>query len=273
MHRGSGSRDSGSRKIVFQLHSPRNRSVNAAQTPLPLMPPPPPTSSSRTRAPRPDDTALHLNDAALHLQRSPRFTLSQTASPSDTNGTPAFELAPWESFTPFSAVKVNPSSPPPPPLNLILFVQPQMPSPRDLFLSNLFSSAQAHPSPRIASPPNASDNSPGNWALDASATAPAPPAPDEWAAFGEDWGDSKFDAASISVVVNDLDWEQSHQASKQGATGSVVKRTVFVSLRRVLKLFNARCRVPLQLHAFHMWHSILRIRERRRWVASFCQTM
>jgi hypothetical protein len=104
-----------------------------------------------------------------------------------------------------------------------------------------------------------------NWPLDSSA---APAAAEEWAAFEEEWGDSKFDAASISVVVNDLDWEP-----KQSPKGSVVKRTVFVSLSRVLKLFNARFRVSSQQHVFHVWHNILRIRERRRWIASFCQTM
>ncbi len=82
---------------------------------------------------------------------------------------------------------------------------------------------------------------------------------------------------SISVVVNDLDWTQPHHtgSGRQSPAGSVsvLQRTLFVSLRRVLKLFKSQSRSMLLQRAFYTWHNLLRMRERRRWVTCFCQKM
>jgi hypothetical protein len=106
--------------------------------------------------------------------------------------------------------------------------------------------------------------------------ADAPP-PEDWANFVDDWADSQFDAASISVTVDDLNWQQSAQRDEPGTvtgTGSsVIQRTLFLSLRRVLKLFKSQSRAMLLQRAFYTWHNVLRMRERRRWITSFCQKM
>jgi hypothetical protein len=83
---------------------------------------------------------------------------------------------------------------------------------------------------------------------DAAHTSATPP-PEDWAHFTDDWGDTKFDAASISVVVGDLDWVQPRLQSDDAepanhAQRSVVKRTLFLSLSRVLKLFKSQATPP-----------------------------
>jgi hypothetical protein len=109
--------------------------------------------------------------------------------------------------------------------------------------------------------------------LDADA-GPAPASEDcHWAHFVDDWADSKFDAASISVVVNDLDWTRSDQPPDRSPKDGVVTRTLFVSLRRVLKLFKSQSRATLLQRAFYTWHNLLRMRERRRWIICFCEKM
>jgi hypothetical protein len=92
-------RNSASRRFVFRLHSPRNSTGSAPQTPIPLVPPPP-SSSTRTRASRPGPT--------LHVQYSPRASPGRHESPREASCSHAFDLEPWDSFTPFSAVKVCP---------------------------------------------------------------------------------------------------------------------------------------------------------------------
>jgi hypothetical protein len=201
-------------------------------------------------------------------------------------------LSSWDSFTPFSAVKVTfPINCPGPSTteNLLLsspidaihlffaldlciaslpFIQPNAPSPRDILLHSS-SSSNAHPSPLLSSAHNH-----GQDALADTGAAPAEVcAAEDWAHFVDDWVESKFDAASISLVVDHLDWAQPHPSPHRSQKDCGVKRTLFVSLSRVLKLFKSQSRSSLLQRAFYTWHNLLRMRERRRWISCFCQKM
>ena len=107
-------------------------------------------------------------------------------------------------------------------------------------------------------------------------------APEQWThaaaapeqcAVADEWAEVKFDSASISIIVSDVDWAQSNQESTNSNKPSVEKRTIFLSLSRVLKLFKSQSRSALLQRAFYTWHNLLRMRERRRWVTCFCQKM
>jgi hypothetical protein len=128
----------------------------------------------------------------------------------------------------------------------------------------------------------------GSWAAATSVAADTEhwadfaAAPEQWTnaaaapeqcAVADEWAEVKFDSASISIVVSDVDWAQSNQESAHSNKPSVEKRTVFLSLSRVLKLFKSQSRSALLQRAFYTWHNLLRMRERRRWVTCFCQKM
>jgi hypothetical protein len=93
-----------------------------------------------------------------------------------------------------------------------------------------------------------------------------------WANSAGDWTDSKFDAASTSVVVGELDWTRADQLDPS-PKNCAVTLTLLVSLRRLLKLFKSQSRASLLQRAYYTWHNLLRMCERRRWISCFCQKM
>jgi hypothetical protein len=160
------------------------------------------------------------------------------------------------------------------------FAQPPAQSPRD----SAPSSKHFQPSDMLMSHLEQG----GSWAAATSVAADTEhwadfaAAPEQWSnavatpdqcAAAEEWAELKFDSASISIVVSDVDWAQSNQDSAHSSKPPVEKRTIFLSLSRVLKLFKSQSRSALLQRAFYTWHNLLRMRERRRWVTCFCQKM